>query len=205
MADRSGLRERKKAATQAALSHATMRLAVEKGGLDAVTADDIAAEAGVSTRTFHNYFQNKEAALLHDFNEVVAQTLAALRDRVRDRPVWQALRDACISVRVDERYSIELLQRKEQLIHASPSLISHQATQFLTFFTEALDIVTEATGAAEDDMHPRLVLGAALIAMKVANDHWIAHPDEAPLAEVITRAFAAFESGLTGPTTPPYP
>ncbi|WP_051393158.1 acyl-CoA-like ligand-binding transcription factor [Glycomyces arizonensis] len=198
MADQTGLRERKKAATKAALSQATLRLSVEKGGIDAVIADDIAAAAGVSTRTFHNYFPSKEAALLYDFNELVAQMIGALRERVRDRPVWDALRDACISMRIDERFDLELLQCREQLIHGSPSLISYQATQFVAFFTEALGIVAEATGSDEDDMYPRLVLGAALLSMKVANEHWLAHPDR-PLDEVIAEAFANFETGLARP------
>ncbi|WP_026931404.1 TetR family transcriptional regulator [Glycomyces tenuis] len=201
MADQSGLRERKKAATKAALSHATMRLAIEKGGIDAVTAEDIAAEAGVSARTFHNYFPNKEAALLHDFNEITAQTIVAIRERAREQPLWEALRDACIDMRIDERFDFATLQCKDDLVHSSPSLISHQATQFLEFFNEALDIVTEATGRDEHDMYPRLVLGAALIALKVAHEHWLAHPDEAPLDEVIADAFEQFESGVTRPTT----
>ncbi len=201
MTDQSGLRERKKAATKAALGHATLRLAIEKGGIDAVTADDIAAEAGVSTRTFHNYFQNKEAALLHDFNEKSAKAIASVRERVREQPVWEALRDACIGIGAEEHADLTLLQCKEQLIHRSPSLMSHQATQFLEFFNELLGVVAEATGSDEHDMYPQLLLGAAIIAMKVAQEHWLAHPDEAPLAEVIADAFARFESGIATPTT----
>ncbi|UOA32817.1 hypothetical protein DSM110093_02622 [Sulfitobacter sp. DSM 110093] len=39
----------------------TLKLAVEKG-LDNVTTEGIAAAAGISTRTFFNYYTNKEAA-----------------------------------------------------------------------------------------------------------------------------------------------
>src|SRR5687767_1104185 len=114
MADQSGLRERKKAATKAALSDATLRLAVQKGGLEAVTADEIAAEVGVSTRTFHNYFPNKEAAFLHDFNEITGEFIAAVRDRAARQPVWDALRDACVSLRMDERFDIAQMQCREE-------------------------------------------------------------------------------------------
>jgi AcrR family transcriptional regulator len=61
--DAVGLRERKKRARREALIDATHRL-VARDGLDAVTVDAICAEAGVSTRTFFNYFDSKDDAVL---------------------------------------------------------------------------------------------------------------------------------------------
>lgn len=58
-----GLRERKKRARREALIDATHRLVAEHG-LDAVTVDAICADAGVSTRTFFNYFESKDDAVL---------------------------------------------------------------------------------------------------------------------------------------------
>jgi AcrR family transcriptional regulator len=58
-----GLRERKKRARREALIDATHRL-VAQHGLDAVTVDAICEEAGVSVRTFFNYFETKDDAVL---------------------------------------------------------------------------------------------------------------------------------------------
>jgi len=58
-----GLRERKKRARREALIDATHRLVAEHG-LDAVTVDAICEEAGVSVRTFFNYFETKDDAVL---------------------------------------------------------------------------------------------------------------------------------------------
>ncbi|MEE3100504.1 MAG: helix-turn-helix domain-containing protein [Pseudomonadota bacterium] len=60
------LRERRRRQTARDLQETTIRLARERGGLDAVTTDMIAAEAGISVRTFFNYFTNKEAAVVGD-------------------------------------------------------------------------------------------------------------------------------------------
>lgn len=59
----TGLRERKKQATRVALREAALRLALERG-VDNVRVDDIAAAAGVSPRTYNNYFSSREEAIV---------------------------------------------------------------------------------------------------------------------------------------------
>lgn len=74
-----GLRERQKEARREALIEAAHRL-VARYGLDAVTVDAICAEVGVSTRTFFNYFDTKDDAVLGlgtwDLDPDVAETFA---------------------------------------------------------------------------------------------------------------------------------
>ena len=86
MQETTSLRERKKAETRTALSQAVLRLALERG-LDAVTADDIAAAANVSVRTFHNYFGTKEEALVAAWRSEFQVYVDALRDRRADEPI----------------------------------------------------------------------------------------------------------------------
>lgn len=57
-----GLRARRRRQTRAELHAATVRLAREHG-LEHVTVEMISNEAGVSPRTFFNYFRTKETAL----------------------------------------------------------------------------------------------------------------------------------------------
>ena len=61
MANQIGLRERRRRQTSADIRNAAVRLALERG-FDKVTIEEICAEAGISTRTFFNYFPNKESA-----------------------------------------------------------------------------------------------------------------------------------------------
>lgn len=60
----SGLRETKKSRTRATLARAALSL-VAKDGLGATTVEAIAARADVSTRTFFNYFDAKDEAVVH--------------------------------------------------------------------------------------------------------------------------------------------
>jgi AcrR family transcriptional regulator len=59
----TGLREKKRHETRARLENATISLAT-RNGLDEVTVEMISEKANVSTRTFFNYFDSKEDALL---------------------------------------------------------------------------------------------------------------------------------------------
>ncbi|MFD6178301.1 MULTISPECIES: TetR/AcrR family transcriptional regulator [unclassified Isoptericola] len=58
-----GLRERKKRARSDAIVDAAQRLVLERG-LDAVTVEEIAEAAQISPRTFFNYFESKDDAVL---------------------------------------------------------------------------------------------------------------------------------------------
>ena len=72
----TGLRERKKLDTRMALSDAALKLAFERG-LDSVTRDDIATMAGVSLRTFNNYFTGKYEALAYRQAERMRRSITA--------------------------------------------------------------------------------------------------------------------------------
>ncbi|MBI9000015.1 TetR/AcrR family transcriptional regulator [Corynebacterium sp. CCM 9185] len=59
----TGIRETKKATTRTTLARCTAELAYEHG-VEGMTVAAITAAAGVSQRTFHNYFDSREKALL---------------------------------------------------------------------------------------------------------------------------------------------
>jgi AcrR family transcriptional regulator len=92
-----GLRERKKDATKKALREAALRLALEHGP-DNVRVDDIAAAAGVSPRTYNNYYASREqaivAAVTADREARVAAAVAAAPARV---PLSAAVTDAIVT------------------------------------------------------------------------------------------------------------
>src|SRR3954470_11061082 len=91
-----GLRERKKLGTRWALSDAALELALERG-LENVTRDDIANKAGVSLRTFNNYFTGKYEAVAFRQVDRMRQSLAVFRARPANEPLWSAITEAVLA------------------------------------------------------------------------------------------------------------
>jgi AcrR family transcriptional regulator len=87
-----GLRERKKQATSKALRDAALRLALERGPGN-VRVDDIAEAAGVSPRTYNNYFSSREQAIVA---AVTAEREARVAEAVAARPASVRLSGAVV-------------------------------------------------------------------------------------------------------------
>src|SRR5258705_13912994 len=92
---RTGLRERKKQATRQALSLAAMRLAIERG-LENVLIEDIAAEVGVSPRTFNNYFSSKHEAICGLAVDRAHRIGVELSTRPAAEPLWDPITHAVL-------------------------------------------------------------------------------------------------------------
>src|SRR4051812_629037 len=128
---RPGLRERRKKLTAAELEAAALRLFGERG-FDAVTVDDIAAEADVSRRTFFRYFASKEDVLLADHFVQLARLREAMTARPADEPVLTALRNALLSMSSDFEDRREMVILRGRIMRETPSLqarsLVHQKT-----------------------------------------------------------------------------
>ncbi|MFI5085993.1 MAG: TetR family transcriptional regulator, partial [Actinomycetales bacterium] len=74
--DGGGLRERKRAATRAAITAAARSLTAARG-LHGYTVEELCEQVGVSRRTFFNYFPGKEDALIGHSDDEVSEELVA--------------------------------------------------------------------------------------------------------------------------------
>jgi AcrR family transcriptional regulator len=99
----AGLRERKKEQTREALSMATLRLAVEKG-FPNVLVEDIAAAAGVSPRTFNNYFSSKAQAIAWRHLTRSRRMALLIRERPAAEPLWECITTAALAQAGDSSF-----------------------------------------------------------------------------------------------------
>ncbi|MEL4503674.1 TetR family transcriptional regulator [Luteococcus sp. H138] len=149
--EREGLRERKKRQTRHGLHRAAIVLVSERG-LSGVTTDDIARAAGVSPRTFFNYFPTKEAALMGVPEVIVEKVSRLVSERPGDEPVWASTR------LVAERLA-QLSTRDENLWRRRRCLMANrpEVAHLVISSERALETgLVEALVARAETLHPQL-------------------------------------------------
>lgn len=165
------LRDRKKAATRQSLHEAALRLAMANG-LDGVTVEDIADEAGVSRRTFSNYFANKEDAILHADRERTGRLLSLLAERPEDEPPWAALRHAVADLFRDQDTPDPAWVEQLRLLRRHPSLLARQASDQIALERELAAVLVER-GHDTDEELARLMAATLLAAFRTAAALWL--------------------------------
>ena len=90
------LREEKKAATRRAISEATAALLLEEGTA-ATTVARVSERAGVSARTFHNYFADTDEAL----DEFLRKVFAAIAEQIAALPEELSAAEAIEAIFID--------------------------------------------------------------------------------------------------------
>jgi AcrR family transcriptional regulator len=191
----AGIRERKKAETRAALRRAALRLALARG-VEHVTAEAIAAEADVAPRTFHNYFANKEEAVVAELIERLVELAGALRGRPVGEPVWDSLQHAVVAMLSGQPPEMASVMR---MIKASPSLQGPLLAAFDRGSRELARAVAERTGTdAERDLYPRLVADAAAMVLRTATDLWV-EEGSLSMVDLASEGIAQMRAGLPEP------
>ncbi|WP_459546250.1 TetR/AcrR family transcriptional regulator [Nocardia sp. X0981] len=169
MTQRRGLREQKKQATREALREAALRLALERGP-DNVRVDDIAEAAGVSPRTYNNYFSSREQAIVA---AVTSERETRVAAAVAARPATVRLADAVTDAIVDQ-YTAQSESGRDALllITTRPALrdaFVHAATAIEHPLTDA--IAERLSGT--DPYSARVLAAGVAAAVRVALEQWL--------------------------------
>jgi AcrR family transcriptional regulator len=177
-----GLRERKKRATREALSTAALRLALERG-LDNVRVEDIAAAAGVSPRTYNNYFSSREEAIC----ALRFERAQDMGDALRDRPVRESLDRAIVAAMTDANGDTEPDEKAMRMIMCSPVLRAEFMKNIAQIERPLIVAIAERTGTDPDgDLFPRLMASTVFAAVRTATEHWLLlHRPRPPYSAVL--------------------
>ncbi|MFF9347528.1 TetR family transcriptional regulator [Streptomyces sp. NPDC014734] len=167
-----GLRERKKEATRQAVHEATLRLTVEHG-FDHVTVEAVADAAGISRRTFSNYFAGKEDALLHGEEQHIRALVQAVRDRPAEESAWTALRAAVrqFAERVSPPEREWALRTRLAMRH--PSLLARQLANHAALERDLADAVAARRGPSGKQVRPTVLAAAFLASLRISMRMWI--------------------------------
>ncbi|MGY1839003.1 MULTISPECIES: acyl-CoA-like ligand-binding transcription factor [unclassified Modestobacter] len=198
-----GLRERKKADTRAALAAATLRLAIDLGW-EHVTVEAIADAAGVSYRTFFNYFSAKEDALVFPAGADQTRLSARLRAQPAGLGALAAARAALREELTELEADAAALHDRITVIAGNPSLLPRLVEVSAADEREVAVAIAERTGQDPGTaLHPGLLAAVLSAAVRVTFARWHAQHGAVPLTTLLDEALDALAAGLPepGPTS----
>jgi AcrR family transcriptional regulator len=194
----TGVRERKKTATRQALHEAALRLAMEFG-VERVTSEAVADAAGVSRRTFSNYFANKEEALLHGDQTRMRELLGMVAARPAGETAWDALAASAVDLLAETADRDPDWVLRVRLLRRHPSLAVYRIALYTSLERELAAALAErvppddATG-----LRSRLIAATFLAALRIATDTWVDQPAGASLRELVATALRTVGAPFDG-------
>lgn len=165
-----GLRDRKKQATREALREAALRLALERGP-DNVRVEDIAEAAGVSPRTYNNYFASREQAIV---SAVTADREARIAAAVAARPSGVRLADAVTDAVVEQYTTTDDHTPQLLLLITTRPALRHAFLDATAAIGPPLTaVLAERLGSGADVPIARVLAASVAAAVRIAVESWI--------------------------------
>lgn len=216
-------RELNKAATRQAITDSTLALLRQKGP-GSFTVEDIAEAAGISRRTFFNYFGSTEAAIASVTNGFLDSALEQFRRRPADEPILESARAALVELA--DPMTVAPLAELFGLTQGNPLMArseleawDHCTEQIVTAARERVPSGTGTdqgagagkspgaeNGTEQDELYVRALAGSVVSCGKAAMDVWFRRcgPDLSPeslavLRQLLIDSMALLGSGFAGP------
>jgi len=172
----------------------SLRLFTDQG-FDNTTIEQIAAEAGVSKRTFFRYFSSKADVLWSEFNREVDVIRAALAQVPAEMPMMDAIRRAVVTANHYGPRDVPELRMRMNLIGSVPALQSSAAIHYDAWERAISDFAAIRIGQPAGSLYPLAVGRATLAACRAAYDRWSARAD-ADLTFYLDAALTALAAGF---------
>lgn len=185
---RTGLRDITRDAVRARIAAVALER-FDTDGFENVTVEQVAAEVGISARSFHRYFPAKEDAVIGDPARHRDALAEAFRSRSTTQPVWPALREAFAEML--ERGSTddpETGRRSVRVMTSTASLRARNLEKHQAWADVLTPLVVEQLHGPDAELRARVLVQAALGCFDVAITTW-ATGDDPDAAAILRSAF----------------
>jgi AcrR family transcriptional regulator len=185
-----GLRERKRLQTRARIESAAVSLVLSHG-LEAATVDAISEQADVSPRTFFNYFDSKDSAILGvhpaDSEELVGAPAEGDLTVDAVRLVMTATGTSLVSRPTLHEDRLEVVRRHPEVLGGQLTQLTEQAGRLASAIAE---LMTRSPSFPDlpQAPHAELMLALCCGAVKAAVRDWASERSDRPIESIEERA-----------------
>lgn len=192
MTPKLGIRETKKHETRRALGFAAFDLAAERG-LQGFVVEDVTDRVGVSRRTFFNYFNRKEEAVVAVSGFVFEDAMAELHLRPAGEPLFDSLR--AVAEMVVGPQNIDLVNRLSTMATDYHELVPYELAIRERMVQGALKALAERMPPGCQSFYPLALVQAMFAVLQAAVVHAAERPDER-IGDLIDEAFGYLRTGF---------
>ncbi|MFE7276816.1 TetR family transcriptional regulator [Streptomyces sp. NPDC057623] len=156
--------------------HAAALRVVQEHGFDEATVDRISAEAGVSPRTFFNYFPNKEAAVLLGPPDELPRALAAefaATDDTHPRGLLAAVTRVIVRDLADNPPPHQEMLAALALTRSHPVLLATLSARFDGLQRSIAEVVAQRLCERPEDRVPTLIATIAVSSVRMGIERWM--------------------------------
>lgn len=196
----SSRRELNKAATRDAIANAALEF-LRTRALNEFTVDDVAAAAGVSRRTFFNYFSSVEAAVASFTQRYLDSVIAELDARPIEEPVLESAQYALSAV--GDPRDLAILAETFALTQ-DPALGRFQLQAWDECSLKITDVARKRLPAGTDELYINALVGAVVGSCRAAFVVWFSErgPDTSPdslthLRELLNTTISLIRNGFS--------
>ncbi len=187
-----GIREEKQRDTRRRMVEAARQLFTEHG-YDDTTVDMIAESAGVSTRTFHRYFETKDGVVIEGGHRIVDHAISLLPPAATVADIVRTLAAATETDldAGDIEWSVRLRRENPALQESTPVWMHRWAER-------VAHALASRDGRSQPTLTQRVRSTAAVHVSGVAADEWVLRQPRRSLSELAEEAIRALVRDLDG-------
>jgi mycofactocin system transcriptional regulator len=177
--------------SRAELEHVALDLFI-RNGFAATTVDAIAAEAGISRRTFFRYYASKNDVVWGDFDALLRGMDQWLASTPHNVPLLSALKDAVIRFNALPPEAVAPHRRRMSLILQVSALQAHSTLRYADWRDVVARFAARRLGVPVNTLMPQLIGHVALGAAVAAYEQWLSD-ESAGLGTLLAAAFDSLQ------------